>query len=105
MMPTPTVTPQTSPLSRIRAFGGTGRPRQPADDRVLIAEVIAERTGADLDRDLGPHLLAGAVTTAITTSVGLWAGAATETPLPDLVRDCLAQLRAGLPVGAAVPAA
>jgi AcrR family transcriptional regulator len=72
--------------------------------RQLIAEVIAERTGTDADRDLTPRLAAGAVTIAIRASVELWARGRTDATLPDLVLESLAQLRAGLPLGAAVPA-
>lgn len=65
----------------------------------LLAEVIAERTGTDAERDLAPRLLAAATSLAVRTSVELWAEGATDTALPDLVREGLAQLRAGLPVG------
>ncbi len=73
-----------------------------------LTQLIAERTGTDAARDLAPRLLAAAVGTGVTTAVDFWAAGHTEnsTPaaLPDLIRDCLAQLRAGLPVGAATPA-
>jgi AcrR family transcriptional regulator len=70
-------------------------------DRIerLIAEVIAERTGADVERDLAPRLLAAVPAVAVRTSVTVWAEGDTDTPLPDLIRESIAQLRAGLPVG------
>ncbi|SDZ16130.1 transcriptional regulator, TetR family [Micromonospora pattaloongensis] len=70
----------------------------------VMARVIAARTGTDAERDLRPRLLADAVGTAIGTSVGFWARTGTDTPLSELIRDCLAQLRAGLPIGATAPA-
>jgi MftR C-terminal domain len=72
-------------------------------DRIerLIAGVIAERTGADVDRDLAPRLLAAVPAVAVRTSVTLWAEGDTDTPLPDLIRESIAQLRAGLPLGEA----
>ncbi|GII22422.1 TetR family transcriptional regulator [Planosporangium mesophilum] len=71
----------------------------------VMTKIIADRTGTDAQRDLAPRLLAGTVGTALATSVDFWARSGTDIPLPDLVRDCLTQLRAGLPVGAAAPAA
>jgi AcrR family transcriptional regulator len=68
--------------------------------RVWIAEVIAERTGTDPDADTYANLLAGAAVAAISTSITHWAKAATDTALPELIRDCLLRLRAGLPVTA-----
>jgi AcrR family transcriptional regulator len=69
-----------------------------------LTQLVAERTGTDAVRDLAPRLLAGAVATAVSTTVDFWAAGGSDATLPDLIRDCLAQLRAGLPVGAATPA-
>ncbi|TDC40676.1 TetR/AcrR family transcriptional regulator [Micromonospora sp. 15K316] len=69
----------------------------------MIAEVIAERTGADVERDLAPHLLAAVPGFAMRAVVTLWAEGATDRPLPDLVRMSIAQLRDGLPLGRAAP--
>ena len=66
-----------------------------------LAEVIAERTGADAARELAPRLLAAAMAAALRTAVEFWAEGATDDTLPDLVAESLAQLRAGLPHGAA----
>jgi hypothetical protein len=67
----------------------------------LLAEAIAERTGADAARELAPRLLAAAIAAALRTSVEFWAEGATDDALPDLITESLAQLRAGLPGGAA----
>ncbi|MEV1328517.1 TetR/AcrR family transcriptional regulator [Micromonospora costi] len=68
-----------------------------------VAEVIAERTGADLDRDLAPHLLAAVPAAALRAVAAMWADGATGATLPDLVRASIAQLRDGLPLGRAAP--
>ncbi|MEV4811005.1 acyl-CoA-like ligand-binding transcription factor [Micromonospora avicenniae] len=70
----------------------------------LIAEVIAERTGADIERDLAPHLLAAVPGATMRAVLTFWAGGVTEATLPDLVRTSIAQLRDGLPLGRAAPA-
>ncbi|MFG2001893.1 TetR family transcriptional regulator [Spirillospora sp. NPDC048911] len=62
-----------------------------------IAEIVAARTGTDPDRDLYPHLLAGAAGTAMRAAVDLWADGMTGADLPDLIDEAFAQLRAGLP--------
>jgi AcrR family transcriptional regulator len=67
----------------------------------LLAEVVAERTGTDAQRDLSPRLMAAAAGAALQISVAVWAETDTTAALPDLVRESLAQLRAGLPLGAA----
>ncbi|MEV5693555.1 TetR/AcrR family transcriptional regulator [Micromonospora globbae] len=70
----------------------------------LIAEVIAERTGADVERDLAPHLLAAVPGALIRAVVTFWADGDTDASLPDLVRASITQLRDGLPLGRAAPA-
>ncbi|MET7750778.1 TetR family transcriptional regulator [Micromonospora sp. NPDC005367] len=70
----------------------------------LIAEVIAERTGADIEHDLAPHLLAAVPGATMRAVLTFWAGGETEATLPDLVRMSIAQLREGLPLGRAAPA-
>jgi AcrR family transcriptional regulator len=64
-----------------------------------MVEAIAARSGTDANRDLAPRLLAAAAGAALRTSMELWSDGDTETSLPDLVRESLAQLQAGLPVG------
>ncbi|WP_197523386.1 TetR/AcrR family transcriptional regulator [Actinokineospora pegani] len=66
----------------------------------LLAEVVAERTG---ERRLVPHVVAGAVLAALASAVTYWATHDTDEPLPDLLRQCLEHLRAGLPVGPPTP--
>lgn len=66
----------------------------------LLAAVIAERTGTDIERDLFPRLLAASVAGALRTSVELWAEGATDAALPDLILESLALVRAGLPIEA-----
>jgi AcrR family transcriptional regulator len=66
--------------------------------RQRLAQVISERTGADLLRDPAPQLLAGAATTAMSTATTMWARRTAELPLPDLIRANLEQLRAGIPL-------
>jgi AcrR family transcriptional regulator len=60
-----------------------------------MTAVVAERTGTDPERDLTPRLFAGAVGTVVGTAVEFWAQGRTDACLQDLVRDGLAQLRAG----------
>ncbi|MEV4198543.1 TetR/AcrR family transcriptional regulator [Micromonospora globbae] len=69
----------------------------------LIAEVIAERTGADVERDLAPHLLAAVPGALMRAVVTFWADGDTDASLPDLVRASITQLRDGLPLGRAAP--
>ncbi|PWW66780.1 TetR family transcriptional regulator [Actinokineospora spheciospongiae] len=71
----------------------------------LLAEVIAERTGADADRDLAPRLLAGSVLAAVSTAATFWVTGGARTDLPDLLRECLDHLRAGLPTADLAPTA
>ncbi|KAA5832072.1 TetR family transcriptional regulator [Saccharopolyspora hirsuta] len=63
-----------------------------------FAAAVAERTGADAERDLYPRLVAAAVGAAMTTAIGHWLRAADPTPIAPLLRDALDQLAAGLPV-------
>ena len=67
----------------------------------FMAGVVADRIGADPTRDPVPSLLAGAVGTAVSTSIELWLDPAHERELPDLIRDCLTQLRSGFPAASA----
>jgi AcrR family transcriptional regulator len=70
-----------------------------------LAEVIAERTGTDVDRDVYPRLLADTSGIALKTSLALWAAGTTGRSLPDIFDEALALLSRGLPEpGAAAPA-
>jgi hypothetical protein len=62
-----------------------------------LAEVIAERTGTDADRDLYPRLLADAAGIALKTSLGLWATGTTGRSLGDIFGEALDLLSRGLP--------
>jgi hypothetical protein len=64
-----------------------------------LAEVIAERTGTDVERDLAPRLLTAVAVAAVQTAVEVWAARDDDVSLPDLARESLAQVRAGLPLG------
>jgi AcrR family transcriptional regulator len=66
-----------------------------------LGQAIAERTGTDPERDLAPRLLAAAALVALRTSIEMWARRRTDAALPELVRESIAQVRAGLPLGAA----
>ncbi|MEV0947248.1 TetR/AcrR family transcriptional regulator [Rhodococcus sp. NPDC049939] len=64
----------------------------------LIGEVIAERTGTDIDTDLYPNLLYMAVGAAVRASFDLWMGGKSGASGPEeLVREAIRQLRQGLP--------
>ncbi|MET9819058.1 TetR/AcrR family transcriptional regulator [Streptomyces sp. NPDC006355] len=63
-----------------------------------LAELIAGRTSTDAERDLAPRLLAAAVSAVLRTAVEIWATGESDTALPDLVREGLTQVRAGLPI-------
>lgn len=62
----------------------------------LLAIALAERTGTDRAADPTPTLLAGSAIVAVRVAVERWVHGHGEN-LPDLTRDCLDRLRAGLP--------
>ncbi|MEW9532339.1 TetR family transcriptional regulator [Microbispora sp. NPDC049125] len=63
-----------------------------------LAAAVAERTGTDVERDLYPRLVAGAVWAAITVVTDHWLHADPPVAIVPLLRDALHQLAAGLPV-------
>jgi len=65
-----------------------------------LAEVIAERTGTDVNRDLYPRLLADVAGIALKSSLGLWATGDTGRSLGDIFGEALALLSRGLPLPA-----
>jgi hypothetical protein len=68
------------------------------------AEVIAERTGTDVDRDVYPRLLADVSGIAVKSSLSLWATGTTGRSLADLFGEALDLLSRGLPrPGATAP--
>ena len=57
-----------------------------------LAEAIAARTGMDVEQDMYPQILAGAVTAAAQVAVRCWAAADPPVPLRPLLRSALDQL-------------
>jgi AcrR family transcriptional regulator len=57
-----------------------------------LAEAIAVRTGTDLEQDMYPQILAGAVVAAAQVAVRRWADADPPVPLRPLLRRALDQL-------------
>jgi len=57
-----------------------------------LAEAIAERTGADVERDLAPSLLAAAVTTASRVAAEYWLRPETSTPYATILHAALRQV-------------
>jgi AcrR family transcriptional regulator len=62
-----------------------------------IAAAVAERTGTDVNRDLYPQLVAGAVTAASNVAMHHWLRADPPVEMERLLSEALAQLAAGLP--------
>ena len=71
----------------------------------LMADAIAERTGTDANRDLAPRLLGCVAGVAAKTAMELWAEGGSDVPVTELVKEGLAQLRAGIPLGGSPPTA
>jgi AcrR family transcriptional regulator len=63
----------------------------------VLAEAIAERTGADLAHDMYPRIMAGAVTAAIQVAMERWLFVDPPTALAPLMRLALRHLSDGLP--------
>jgi AcrR family transcriptional regulator len=61
-----------------------------------LAEAIADRTGTDLERDMLPRIMAGAVTAATQVAMERWLFADPPTALAPLMRLALRQLTEGL---------
>ncbi|WP_239156993.1 TetR family transcriptional regulator [Actinocatenispora thailandica] len=62
-----------------------------------LAAAVAARTGTDVDRDMFPRLVAGAVGVALGTARQQWLRDQ-SVPIADLLRDALAQVAGGLAV-------
>ncbi|MQY06677.1 TetR/AcrR family transcriptional regulator [Actinomadura macrotermitis] len=54
-----------------------------------LAEAIAERTGADPERDLYPQVMAAAIAAAIRTAARHWLGTRTTDSFADILRPAL----------------
>ena len=57
-----------------------------------LVEAIAARTGTDLEQDMYPRILAGAVIAAAQVAVRRWSAADPPVPLGRLLRRALEQL-------------
>jgi AcrR family transcriptional regulator len=57
-----------------------------------LAKVIAERTGADPQGDLYPHVLAAAVVAAVRVATGHWMDNDNTGSLPDVIRQAVRQI-------------
>jgi AcrR family transcriptional regulator len=57
-----------------------------------LAKVIAERTGADPQSDLRPHVLAAAVMAAVRTATAHWTASDGTESLPNLIREAIRQV-------------
>ena len=65
-----------------------------------LAEAIAARTGMDVEQDMYPQILAGAVTAAAEVAARRWAAADPPVPLRPLLRRALDQLATACSGGA-----
>jgi hypothetical protein len=63
-----------------------------AEMQEALAAAIAERTGADPGADMGPQILAGAVTAATRVAMGRWFRADPPEPLLPIIELALRQL-------------
>jgi AcrR family transcriptional regulator len=74
-----------------------------AFDRIQqdFTQVIAERTGANPDQDVAVWLLSAAARAAMGAATDAWVR--DDRDLADLVRECLTQQRAGIPLGNELP--
>ncbi len=62
-----------------------------------FAQVIADRTGTDVERDLYPHVLAAAAGAAMHVATSIWVDGKTDRQLQDLIVEAFALMRAGVP--------
>lgn len=62
-----------------------------------LSLAVAQRTGTDVERDLGPMLLAGAIASAMRVGMHRWLNHDRESTMADCVRAALDELANGLP--------
>jgi AcrR family transcriptional regulator len=74
-----------------------------ASIEVALTAAIADRTGTDADRDLYPRLVAGVVVSATQTAFDHWRTSEPDAPFPEVLREVLRHVAAGLPVPSAPP--
>jgi AcrR family transcriptional regulator len=91
-------TPDETQMRRIRAVslspavrGET--PKINAAMQRALAEAIADRTGTDVDQDMLPMILAGAVTAATSVALRNWFAADPPCPLRPLLQRALHELQ------------
>lgn len=65
-----------------------------------LADLLAQRLGTDRAVDPTPSLMAGVAMVAVKTALSLWVHGH-GVSLPELTRDCLDRIRAGLPAPSA----
>jgi AcrR family transcriptional regulator len=70
-----------------------------------LTTAIAERTGTDAERDLYPRLVASVVVSATQTAFDHWRTSGPGAAFPEVLREVLGQVAAGLPAPSAPAAA
>lgn len=65
-----------------------------------LTAAIADRTGTDAERDLYPRLVASVVVSATQTAFDHWRASGPGAPFPEVLREVLRQVAAGLPAPA-----
>lgn len=76
---------------------GAAQRRLHAAIEATLATAIADRTGTDADRDLYPRLVAGVVVSATQTAFDHWRSSESDMPFPEVLREVLRHVAAGLP--------
>jgi AcrR family transcriptional regulator len=62
-----------------------------------LAHAVAKRIGADIEQDIYPRLVGGAVVSATRVAFEHWTQSESELPLHAVLRDALGRVAAGLP--------
>ncbi|HST86040.1 MAG TPA: TetR family transcriptional regulator [Kineosporiaceae bacterium] len=68
-----------------------------------LAEIIAERTGTDVNRDIYPRMLADVARIAVKSSLDLWSQGNTGRDIGEILTEALDLLGRGLSVPATAP--
>lgn len=82
--------------SAARADGAARRSARFAEVERHLAEVIARRTGLDVDRDVYPALVVAATIGALKVGVTVWQERGRPGPLAELIDGAFDQLATGL---------
>jgi AcrR family transcriptional regulator len=72
-----------------------------ASIETALAAAIAERTGTDAELDLYPRLAAGVAVSATQTAFDHWRVSESTAPFPEVLREVLRHVAAGLPAPSA----